>query len=47
MAEYLKLAIPSCAHIEIMAGLSHYSCLYETAPQICNQLRKVSQEAHC
>lgn len=40
MAEYLKSAIPSCSHIEILGGLSHYSCLYETAPQICNQLSK-------
>jgi pimeloyl-ACP methyl ester carboxylesterase len=40
MAEYLKSAIPSCSHIEILGGLSHYSCLYETAPKICNQLSK-------
>lgn len=42
MAEYLKSAIPSCSHIEILDGLSHYSCLYESAPKICNQLSKAS-----
>ena len=43
MAEYLNSAIPSCSHIEILGGLSHYSCLYETAPKICNQLSKNQQ----
>jgi pimeloyl-ACP methyl ester carboxylesterase len=40
MASYLKSAIPGCAHLEILAELSHYSCLYETAPKICQQLSK-------
>jgi pimeloyl-ACP methyl ester carboxylesterase len=40
MAEYLKSAIPGCSHVEVLDGLSHYSCLYETAPRICNQLGK-------
>lgn len=40
MAEYLKQTIPGCSHIEILDGLSHYSCLYETAPRICWQLSK-------
>lgn len=40
MAEYLKSAIPGCSHIEIMEGLSHYSCLYEAVPKICKQLGK-------
>jgi len=40
MAEYLKLAIPNCSHIEILSGLSHYSCLFKTASKICNQLSK-------
>lgn len=43
MAEYLNSAIPSCSHIEILGDLSHYSCLYETAPKICNQLSKTQQ----
>lgn len=38
MAEYLKSAIPGCAHIELLNSLSHYSCLYETAPKICKLL---------
>ncbi|MGR9000367.1 MAG: alpha/beta fold hydrolase [Gammaproteobacteria bacterium] len=40
MAVYLNSAIQSCSHVEIIGGLSHYSCLYETAPKICNQLGK-------
>lgn len=40
MAEYLKTAIPGCADIEILDGLSHYSCLLETAPKICGLLGK-------
>ncbi|MEQ1560892.1 MAG: alpha/beta hydrolase [Methyloglobulus sp.] len=41
MAEYLKSAITGCSHIEIMEGLSHYSCLYEAMPKICKQLSKI------
>lgn len=38
MAGYLKSAIPGCSSIEIMAGLSHYSCLYAAMPKICRQI---------
>ena len=38
MAEYLESAIPGCTQIKIYDGLSHYSCLYRAAPEICNQL---------
>ncbi len=38
MAEYLASAIPGCTSIEIFNGLSHYSCLYRAAPEICRQL---------
>lgn len=38
MAEYLKLAIPGCVSAEIFSGLSHYSCLYRAAPDICGLL---------
>ncbi len=38
MAEYLKSAIPGCASIKIFDGLSHYSCLYRAAPEICELL---------
>jgi len=38
MAEYLASAIPGCTSTEIFSGLSHYSCLYRAAPEICRQL---------
>jgi pimeloyl-ACP methyl ester carboxylesterase len=38
MAEYLESAIPGCTSTEIFNGLSHYSCLYRAAPEICRQL---------
>ncbi|TRW93187.1 alpha/beta fold hydrolase [Candidatus Methylobacter oryzae] len=38
MAEYLATAIPGCVSSEIFNGLSHYSCLYRAAPEICRQL---------
>lgn len=40
MASYLKSALPNCSHLEMVDGLSHYSCLYETAEKICNHLGK-------
>lgn len=40
MANYLSETIPGCKNIEIMKGLSHYSCLFESAPKICQQLAK-------
>jgi pimeloyl-ACP methyl ester carboxylesterase len=42
MAEYLQSAIPGCTSIEIFNGLSHYSCLYRAAPEICHQLGAAS-----
>jgi pimeloyl-ACP methyl ester carboxylesterase len=44
MAIYLKSAIPNCSHLEIADGLSHYSCLYETAAKICNHLGEENHE---
>lgn len=38
MADYLKSAIPGCTSTRIFDGLSHYSCLYRAAPEICNLL---------
>jgi len=38
MAAYLASAIPGCTSTEIFNGLSHYSCLYRAAPEICHQL---------
>jgi pimeloyl-ACP methyl ester carboxylesterase len=40
MAEYLKSAIPGCTSTKIFNGLSHYSCLYQAAPGICNLIRQ-------
>jgi len=40
MAKYLAVTIPGCKSIVIMEGLSHYSCLFESAPKICKQLAK-------
>jgi pimeloyl-ACP methyl ester carboxylesterase len=40
MADYLHSAIPGCTSIKIFSGLSHYSCLYRAAPEICNLLGK-------
>ncbi|MCK9396817.1 MAG: alpha/beta hydrolase [Methylobacter sp.] len=40
MADYLKSAIPGCTSIKIYKGLSHYSCLYRAAPELCNLLGK-------
>lgn len=40
MARYLKSAIPGCTSIKMFDGLSHYSCLYRAAPEICNVLSK-------
>ncbi len=38
MADYLKAAIPGCISLKIYSGLSHYSCLYRAAPEICSLL---------
>ena len=40
MAEYLKENMPLASSLELMEGLSHYSCLYSAAPRICAQLEK-------
>ncbi|TAN68121.1 MAG: alpha/beta hydrolase [Methylobacter sp.] len=43
MAEFLHSALPGCSSIEIFNGLSHYSCLYRAAPEICRQLGDQSE----
>ncbi len=40
MADHLASAIPGCTSVKIFNGLSHYSCLYRAAPEICNLLGK-------
>lgn len=42
MATYLQSAIPGWTSTEIFQGLSHYSCLYRAAPDICRQLGATS-----
>ncbi len=44
MAEYLALTIPGCTSTEIFNDLSHYSCLYRAAPEICRQLGVASDD---
>lgn len=38
MAEYLASAIPGYNSTKVFNGLSHYSCLYQAVPSICNRL---------
>ncbi len=40
MAKYLKENMPFASSLELMAGLSHYTCLYAAAPKICSQLER-------
>lgn len=37
MSEYLNQQLPHVAGFTRMPGLSHYSCLYAAAPEICKQ----------
>ncbi len=38
MATYLKENMPASITLNSIEGLSHYTCLYAAAPQICTQL---------
>lgn len=40
MAKCLKMNLHASSKLELMKGLSHYSCLYSAAPRICTQLEK-------
>lgn len=40
MADYLASEIPGCSQVEILDGLSHYSCLYQAAERICRRLAR-------
>jgi len=42
MADYLASALPGCSKITVLDGLSHYSCLYRTAPTICMSINTVN-----
>lgn len=42
MAKYLRQNLSNCSNLELMAGLSHYSCLNAAAPKICAQLESAS-----
>jgi len=39
MAEYLGTALSGCAHVEIIPGLSHYSCLHQAVEHVCAEIR--------
>jgi pimeloyl-ACP methyl ester carboxylesterase len=38
MATCLQRSMPNCRQLNMLEGLSHYSCLHRAAPQICRQL---------
>ena len=38
MAKYLKEHISTSQSLDLMSGLSHYTCLYSAVPKICSQL---------
>ena len=40
MADYLAQALSGCEQVEIMPGLSHYSCLLQSVPSVCAAIRK-------
>ncbi|NJD07952.1 MAG: alpha/beta hydrolase [Methylococcaceae bacterium] len=40
MADYLASEIPGCSQVEILDGLSHYSCLYQSAEGLCRRLAR-------
>ncbi len=42
MADYLASALPGCSKITVLDGLSHYSCLYRTAPTICRSIEALN-----
>lgn len=42
MADYLSSALPDCSKITVLDGLSHYSCLYRTAPTICLSIKALN-----
>jgi pimeloyl-ACP methyl ester carboxylesterase len=46
MAIFLKSALPNCSKIEIMDGLSHYSCLYRVTQKICLTINKLNQPSN-
>jgi pimeloyl-ACP methyl ester carboxylesterase len=45
MAKYLKESILTSQSLDLMTGLSHYTCLYAAVPKICSQLEKHNKGA--
>lgn len=43
MAKYLRKKMSASTNLELMEGLSHYTCLYAAAPKICSQLSEHSE----
>jgi len=39
MAEYLGIALPECEQVELISGLSHYSCLQQVVAPVCAAIR--------
>jgi len=44
MAEYLNINLATPSSLKLFDDLSHYTCLYEAAPDICAQLSKVENK---
>ena len=42
MAVYLKSALPNCSKMELLDGLSHYSCLYRVSQSICLTIKPLN-----
>ncbi len=42
MASFLNDELPGATSVEAMEGLSHYSCLIESAPMICGRIGRAS-----
>lgn len=45
MADYLGQALSGCERVEIMPGLSHYSCLLQSVPAVCEAIRLDVEDA--
>lgn len=39
MAEYLGAALSGCEQVQIVPGLSHYSCLHQVVERVCADIR--------
>ena len=44
MAQMLQDSLPKASHLTILDGLSHYSCLFQTLPQILSDIGRGASE---